>query len=183
MCTFYLCSNVNGYLVNLSTELRWNFYQIKILSIYFRSMIDTQLDGMGFMDFSRSQHGSGMSKTAQVKKMVNLLQRRAEQKNCPLFQVQEMKQIARVSTEHRIGFIVTGHFEYLPSHTFAHRNFKYCQSRPQFSSTAHITIRSSFMSTHTHKVNCVTENLYFSYCYRNCERIWTYFSSIFRMVA
>ena len=60
-------------------------------------MIDTQLDGMGLMDFSRSQHGSGMSKGPLVKKMVNLLQKRAEQKKSSYFQVQEMKQIARVS--------------------------------------------------------------------------------------
>ena len=59
-------------------------------------MVDTQLDAMGFMDFSRSQHGSGMSKTAQVRKMTNLLQQRAQIKGSSIFSVQDMKDIARV---------------------------------------------------------------------------------------
>ena len=68
-------------------------------------MVDTQLDAMGFMDFSRSQPGSGMSKTAQVRKMTNLLQQRAQIKGSSIFSVQDMKDIARVIKSYFYSFI------------------------------------------------------------------------------
>ena len=79
-----------------NVDFNQSFFHLIPFSLFLRSMIDTQLDGMGFMDFSRSQHGSGMSKIAQVRKMVNLLQERAQLKCSSIFSVQEMKDIARV---------------------------------------------------------------------------------------
>ena len=41
------------------------------------SMMDTYSDGLGGLDFERSQHGSGMSKKAQAKKFISVLNRKA----------------------------------------------------------------------------------------------------------
>ena len=60
-------------------------------------MIDTYTDGMGFLDFQRSQHGSGMSSRSQAKKFIALLQRTSDRTYNTLFSVQEMRQIAKVS--------------------------------------------------------------------------------------
>ena len=40
-------------------------------------MMDTYSDGLGGIDFERSQHGSGMSKKAQAKKFISVLNRKA----------------------------------------------------------------------------------------------------------
>ncbi|KAK2158883.1 hypothetical protein LSH36_162g05033 [Paralvinella palmiformis] len=64
-------------------------------SIFLCSMIDTYSDECGLLDFSRSQHGSGMSKKGKVKKLVALLQRESEKTYNSLFTVQEIRQIAQ----------------------------------------------------------------------------------------
>ena len=59
------------------------------------SMMDTYSDELGFLDFTRSQHGSGMSSRSQSKKFVAALQRVYEQTYNALFTAQELRQIAQ----------------------------------------------------------------------------------------
>lgn len=58
------------------------------------SMVDTFMDSFGFLDFQRSQHGSGMSSRSQAKRLIAQMQRITEQTCNSLFTVQEMRQIA-----------------------------------------------------------------------------------------
>lgn len=57
-------------------------------------MIDTYTDDMGILDFARSQHGSGMSRGSQAKKLVAVLQRVYDQTYNALFTVQEIHDLA-----------------------------------------------------------------------------------------
>ncbi|XP_013415383.1 DNA helicase MCM8 [Lingula anatina] len=59
------------------------------------SMIDTYSNELGFLDFERSQHGSGMSSKAQGKRLIAALQKMSETTYNSLFTVQEMRQIAQ----------------------------------------------------------------------------------------
>ncbi|XP_038074651.1 DNA helicase MCM8-like [Patiria miniata] len=59
------------------------------------SMIDTYSDEFGFLDFQRSQHGSGMSSRSKAKRFIAVLNRVAEQTYNSLFSVQQMRDIAR----------------------------------------------------------------------------------------
>ncbi|XP_072163403.1 DNA helicase MCM8-like [Diadema setosum] len=59
------------------------------------SMIDTYSDQFGFLDFQRSQHGSGMSSKSQAKKFVAILNRVAERTYNNIFTVQQMRELAK----------------------------------------------------------------------------------------
>ncbi|XP_071961751.1 DNA helicase MCM8-like [Antedon mediterranea] len=59
------------------------------------SMIDTFSDEFGFMDFARSQHGSGMSTKSQAKKFISLLNKVAERTCNKNFTVQQMRALAK----------------------------------------------------------------------------------------
>lgn len=67
----------------------------EVVEIMKYSMIDTYTDEFGQLDFQRSQHGSGMSSKSQAKRLIGLLQRRAEQTCNSLFSAQEIRQIAK----------------------------------------------------------------------------------------
>ncbi|XP_064623313.1 DNA helicase MCM8-like [Lineus longissimus] len=66
-----------------------------VIDIMKDSMMDTFSNEFGFLDFQRSQHGSGMSSKSQAKKFVSVLQKIAEQTYNSLFAVQQMRQIAQ----------------------------------------------------------------------------------------
>lgn len=66
-----------------------------VVEIFKLSMIDTFSDQFGGIDFSRSQHGSGMSTKNQAKKFISALQRRAELQSRSVFSVQELKEVAQ----------------------------------------------------------------------------------------
>ncbi len=83
--------------LDLKIQPIWN-YLFQIFHTCVFSMIDTYTDGMGFLDFQRSQHGSGMSSKSQAKKFIALLQRMSERTYNTLFSIQEMRQIAKVSS-------------------------------------------------------------------------------------
>ncbi|CAF4005609.1 unnamed protein product [Rotaria sp. Silwood2] len=63
-----------------------------VIQIMKASMIDTYTDENGELDFSRLQHGSGMSRAAE--KMMNAIRCVSEKKKSPLFSTAELKQIA-----------------------------------------------------------------------------------------
>ncbi|CAF4492176.1 unnamed protein product, partial [Rotaria sp. Silwood2] len=63
-----------------------------VIQIMKASMIDTYTDENGELDFSRLQHGSGMSRAAE--KMMNAIRCISEKKKSPLFSTAELKQIA-----------------------------------------------------------------------------------------
>ncbi|KAJ8045687.1 DNA helicase MCM8 [Holothuria leucospilota] len=58
------------------------------------SMIDTYSDQFGFLDFQRSQHGSGMSSRSQAKRFISILNGVAERTYNNIFTVQQMREIA-----------------------------------------------------------------------------------------
>ncbi|CAH1792022.1 unnamed protein product [Owenia fusiformis] len=68
---------------------------IDVVDIMKYSMMDTFSNELGFLDFQRSQHGSGMSSRSQAKKFIAVLQRVSEQTYNSLFTVQQMRQIAQ----------------------------------------------------------------------------------------
>ncbi|XP_047500985.1 DNA helicase MCM8-like [Penaeus chinensis] len=59
------------------------------------SMMDTFSDEFGFLDFKRSQHGSGSSNRSQMKKFVAVLQRMSEKTYKSIFTIDEMKQLVK----------------------------------------------------------------------------------------
>ncbi|CAF0759296.1 unnamed protein product [Rotaria sp. Silwood1] len=67
---------------------------LDVVQIMKASMIDTYTDENGQLDFSRLQHGSGMSRASEVKKMMNAIRCVSEKKTNPLFSIAELKQIA-----------------------------------------------------------------------------------------
>ncbi|XP_022097957.1 DNA helicase MCM8-like [Acanthaster planci] len=74
------------------------------------SMIDTYSDEFGFLDFQRSQHGSGMSSRSKAKRFIAVLNRVAEQTYNSLFTVQQMREIARdanISVPDFEGFVAS----------------------------------------------------------------------------
>ncbi|XP_071552427.1 DNA helicase MCM8-like [Panulirus ornatus] len=64
------------------------------------SMMDTFSDEFGLLDFQRSQHGSGSSNRAQMKKFVATLQRMSDSTYKSIFSIDEMRQLARQANIH-----------------------------------------------------------------------------------
>lgn len=58
-------------------------------------MLGTYSDEFGKLDFERSQHGSGMSNRSQAKRFVSALSSVAERTYNNLFDVQQLRHIAR----------------------------------------------------------------------------------------
>lgn len=65
-----------------------------VIEIMKYSMVEVFSDQYGFLDFSRSQHGSGMSGRSKPKKFVAALQKVAERTYNSIFTVQQMREIA-----------------------------------------------------------------------------------------
>ena len=65
-----------------------------VIDVMKYSMIDTYSDQFGFLDFSRSQHGSGMSTKSAAKRFVSALQRTYERNFNALFTVQDLREMA-----------------------------------------------------------------------------------------
>ncbi|XP_042657881.1 DNA helicase MCM8-like [Tyto alba] len=59
------------------------------------SMLGTYSDEFGKLDFERSQHGSGMSNRSQAKRFVSALNSIAERTYNNLFDLQQLRQIAK----------------------------------------------------------------------------------------
>ena len=75
---------------NNSCTIKLNHFYLKY------SMYDTYSDEYGFIDFRRSQHGSGMSQKSQAKCYVAELDRIAKENDSALFNVTQLKDIAKV---------------------------------------------------------------------------------------
>lgn len=65
------------------------------LGLYIFSMLGTYSDEFGKLDFERSQHGSGMSNRSQAKRFVSALNSVAERTYNNLFDLQQLRQIAK----------------------------------------------------------------------------------------
>lgn len=59
------------------------------------SLTDTYSDEFGRLDFDRSQLGSGMSNRSKVKKFVAALNQIAERTHKTLFEIQDLRQLAK----------------------------------------------------------------------------------------
>ncbi|NXG54209.1 MCM8 helicase, partial [Hemiprocne comata] len=66
-----------------------------VIEIMKYSMLGTYSDEFGKLDFERSQHGSGMSNRSQAKRFVSALNRIAERTYNNLFDLQQLRQIAK----------------------------------------------------------------------------------------
>ncbi|NWR73937.1 MCM8 helicase, partial [Centropus unirufus] len=66
-----------------------------VIEIMKYSMLGTYSDEFGKLDFERSQHGSGMSNRSQAKRFVSALNTIAERTYNNLFDLQQLRQIAR----------------------------------------------------------------------------------------
>ncbi|XP_026701895.1 DNA helicase MCM8 isoform X2 [Athene cunicularia] len=66
-----------------------------VIEIMKYSMLGTYSDEFGKLDFERSQHGSGMSNRSQAKKFVSALNSIAERSYNNLFDLQQLRQIAK----------------------------------------------------------------------------------------
>lgn len=60
----------------------------------FCSLADTYSDGLGHLDFERSQHGSGMSQRSSAKRLVNALHAHAQRTNQKQFDLQTLRAVA-----------------------------------------------------------------------------------------
>ena len=60
-------------------------------------MYDTYSDEYGFLDFQRSQHGSGMSQKSQAKRFVSELNRISDNTGNSLFNTSQLRDIAKVN--------------------------------------------------------------------------------------
>uniref|UniRef100_A0A8B9PKA5 DNA helicase MCM8 n=1 Tax=Apteryx owenii TaxID=8824 RepID=A0A8B9PKA5_APTOW len=66
-----------------------------VIEIMKYSMLGTYSDEFGKLDFERSQHGSGMSNRSQAKRFVSALNNIAERTYNNLFELQQLRQIAK----------------------------------------------------------------------------------------
>lgn len=67
---------------------------LEVVQIMRASMIDTYTDENGELDFTRQQHGSGMSRSSDFKKMINAIRTVCEKKKNTLFSTTDLKQLA-----------------------------------------------------------------------------------------
>ncbi|KAM8947570.1 DNA helicase MCM8 [Pelodytes ibericus] len=70
-------------------------YAEDVVQIMKYSLLGTYSDEFGKLDFNRSQHGSGMSNRSQAKKFVSALNQIAERTYNNLFDIQQLRQIAK----------------------------------------------------------------------------------------
>ncbi|XP_074661306.1 DNA helicase MCM8-like [Tubulanus polymorphus] len=68
---------------------------LDVIEIMKESMVDTYSNELGFLDYQRSQHGSGMSSRSQAKKLVALMQTVAERTYNSLFTTQHIRQLTQ----------------------------------------------------------------------------------------
>lgn len=64
------------------------------LSLSWNSLADTYWDGLGNLDFERSQLGSGMSQRSAAKRLVNALHSHSQKTNQKLFDLQSLRSMA-----------------------------------------------------------------------------------------
>lgn len=63
-------------------------------SLSWNSLADTYSDGLGNLDFERSQLGSGMSQRSSAKRLVNALHSHCQKTNQKLFDLQTLRSMA-----------------------------------------------------------------------------------------
>ncbi|CAF3372360.1 unnamed protein product [Rotaria socialis] len=88
---------IRSYRARAKLELREECTELDaldVVQIMRASMLDTYTDENGQLDFSRLQHGSGMSRASEVKKLMNAIRCVTEKKKNPHFSLAELKQIA-----------------------------------------------------------------------------------------
>ncbi|KAL1479804.1 hypothetical protein MTO96_051570 [Rhipicephalus appendiculatus] len=74
---------------------------LDVIELMKHSIADTQSDGMGSVDFRRSQHGSGMSKPAQARALVSALTKESQRTGNRIFTTSELRTVA----EQRCGIL------------------------------------------------------------------------------
>lgn len=67
---------------------------LEVVQIMKASMIDTYSDENGQLDFTRLQHGSGMSRANEMKRLMQGIRQVAERKRANLFSTSDLKQLA-----------------------------------------------------------------------------------------
>ena len=83
---------------------------LDVIEIMRMSMVDTNADGFGSLDFSRSLNGSGTSSRGAAKKFILALQRHADRIQRNQFSIDEMKQVLASS-----GATVANFLDFLSS--------------------------------------------------------------------
>lgn len=68
-----------------------------VVALMRASMVDVFANEHGFLDFSRSQQGSGMTGRAAAKRLVAILQAAAERKLCSTFSFAQIRQFVSES--------------------------------------------------------------------------------------
>lgn len=74
---------------------------LDVIELMRHSIADTQSDGLGSVDFRRSQHGSGMSKPAQARALVSVLTKESQRTGNRIFTTSELRTMA----EQRCGIL------------------------------------------------------------------------------
>ncbi|KAH6940523.1 hypothetical protein HPB50_000544 [Hyalomma asiaticum] len=67
---------------------------LDVIELMKHSIADTQSDGLGSVDFRRSQHGSGMSKPAQARALVSALTKESQRSGNRIFTTSELRTTA-----------------------------------------------------------------------------------------
>lgn len=70
------------------------FVSPSVCVILFFSLADTYSDGLGNLDFERSQLGAGMSQRGAAKRLVNALHMHAQKTNQTQFDLQMLRSVA-----------------------------------------------------------------------------------------
>lgn len=68
----------------------------EVIEIMKASMVDYYEDELGILDFTRSQNGSGSSKSATIKQFVSILQKISNEKKTDLFNFDQIKEYYEV---------------------------------------------------------------------------------------
>lgn len=87
--TVYSITLLRGSIIDLVPVLMFGY---SFLSL--NSLADTYSDGLGNLDFGRSQLGSGMSQHGAAKRLVNALHSHAQKTNQKQFDLQTLRTMA-----------------------------------------------------------------------------------------
>lgn len=87
---------------------------------FFPSLADTYSDGLGNLDFERSQLGSGMSQRGAAKRLVNALHLHAQRTNQKQFDLQMLRSVAdKLNIKVNTFRCTKMHKDYLKTDTFS----------------------------------------------------------------
>lgn len=89
-----ICLTDNTSMSFLCTTSIVMMYSLSLCVCLFRSLADTYSDGLGNLDFERSQLGSGMSQRSAGKRLINALHMHAQRTNQNQFDLQMIRSVA-----------------------------------------------------------------------------------------